>query len=208
MDSQVGELEFREAFTNEIGGIMKGMGTIDLPVLSKLTIKGTLAPGSSPGKLTLLGDFKQEADGIVEIEIDGLTAETEYDVLNITGSGTFNGTLEVIMGFLPTVGDQFDVITAGNITACSFPTFVETDFNGTTHRFDVHCLTNKVQLEFTGAALPVELTQFTAKSQHEFVQLNWKTASETNNEGFEIWQSTNSQNWEMIGFKGREGHFK
>lgn len=56
--------------------------------------------------------------------------------------------------------------------------------------------------------IPVELTSFTASTADEKVILNWSTATELNNSGFEIERSHNSeaqnQNWEKIGFV--EGH--
>jgi len=54
-----------------------------------------------------------------------------------------------------------------------------------------------------GAALPVELTTFTANTIENKVTLNWQTATEVNNYGFEIERSQNN-NWEKIGFV--EGH--
>jgi len=52
--------------------------------------------------------------------------------------------------------------------------------------------------------IPVELTSFTAVNQNSSVQLGWKTATETNNRGFEIERSQNSnvgiQKWEKIGY--------
>ena len=55
--------------------------------------------------------------------------------------------------------------------------------------------------------LPVELISFTAQVYHEFVELKWKTATETNNRGFEIerrdYDAQNSE-WKSLGFvKGR-----
>jgi len=42
---------------------------------------------------------------------------------------------------------------------------------------------------FKGPALPVELQSFTAVIQNKNVTLNWSTASENNNLGFEIQRS-------------------
>ncbi len=47
--------------------------------------------------------------------------------------------------------------------------------------------------------LPVELTSFTAKVFNDKVRLNWSTATEVNNYGFEIERKTES-NWTTIGF--------
>jgi len=49
-------------------------------------------------------------------------------------------------------------------------------------------------------ALPVELTYFTAEAQRGGVLLTWQTASETNNQGFDIQRSRDGINWEKIGY--------
>lgn len=51
----------------------------------------------------------------------------------------------------------------------------------------------------TSTLLPVELTAFTAERINKINQLNWSTASETNNDRFEILRSTNEIDWETIG---------
>ncbi len=55
--------------------------------------------------------------------------------------------------------------------------------------------------------LPVELTSFTATSQGSFVILNWSTATEQNNKGFEIERRniTNQTDWQDIGFVNGSG---
>jgi hypothetical protein len=58
--------------------------------------------------------------------------------------------------------------------------------------------------DFT-SSLPVELTYFNGQKVNENSLLNWQTASEKNNEGFEIQRSTNGKDWEMIGFKLGQG---
>lgn len=52
--------------------------------------------------------------------------------------------------------------------------------------------------------LPVELTLFTAQLYEHQVSLHWQTATETNNQGFEIERKLENENWERIGFV--EGH--
>lgn len=51
-----------------------------------------------------------------------------------------------------------------------------------------------------GNVLPVEMTVFTANLKGNQVYLDWQTASEENNVGFNIEKSTDGRNWEMIGF--------
>ncbi len=59
---------------------------------------------------------------------------------------------------------------------------------------------------FTDDAIPVDLTNFNALSFDSKVVLNWSTATETNNKGFEIQRATlnlpesEASSWENIGF--------
>lgn len=57
------------------------------------------------------------------------------------------------------------------------------------------------------AALPVELTSFTATTKFNQVSLNWQTANEVNNYGFEIERmSSQNTNWDEIGFVKGHGN--
>lgn len=53
-------------------------------------------------------------------------------------------------------------------------------------------------------SLPVELTQFIAKTNGNSVNLRWETATEINNYGFEI--ERNHDGWETIGFVSGSGN--
>ena len=66
--------------------------------------------------------------------------------------------------------------------------------------------------EYT-APVPVELVSFNAKVKDNVVQLNWNTATEVNNYGFEIErqilkqvQNDKNNNWEKIGFVNGHGN--
>ena len=52
-----------------------------------------------------------------------------------------------------------------------------------------------------GYIVPVELTSFTATSENDEVHLKWTTATETNNQGFEILRSAeNDKEWQNAGY--------
>lgn len=53
--------------------------------------------------------------------------------------------------------------------------------------------------------LPVELVSFTADLKNNQVQLNWLTATEINNFGFNIERKYNEEGWESIGFVKGQG---
>jgi hypothetical protein len=54
-------------------------------------------------------------------------------------------------------------------------------------------------------AFPVELTSFTAKTMNAGIQLNWTTATEVNNYGFEVEKKLNTS-WQEIGFVAGHGN--
>ena len=54
--------------------------------------------------------------------------------------------------------------------------------------------------DFTDIAGPVELESFEGKFNGESVSLDWKTATEVNNFGFNIERSFDSTNWSKVGF--------
>jgi len=56
-----------------------------------------------------------------------------------------------------------------------------------------------------GGVVPVELTGFTAEMSNGLVALNWETATETNNRGFEIQRKTGNYNWQTVGFVSGNG---
>lgn len=99
----------------ESGGILAGVGTFSGPGFIKNG--GTLSPGISAGVLTWTGNLTIEAGGLLEVELAGTTANTQYDVLNVSGSLVMNGTLgaKLLGGFGSNVqpADIFDVVTAG-----------------------------------------------------------------------------------------------
>lgn len=62
----------------------------------------------------------------------------------------------------------------------------------------------RVSTTWNEAPLPVELTSFTYEVNGNNIMLNWLTATETNNFGFEILRKRIEEDWQKIGFV--EGH--
>ncbi|MEK7213982.1 MAG: hypothetical protein AAB289_00080, partial [Chloroflexota bacterium] len=92
------------------GGTLTGNnGTIQ----GNTTNAGTVAPGTSPGTLTVVGDYTQTSAGLLNIEIGGTIPGTQFDRLVITGQANLGGTLNVtrINAFNPALGDNFQIIT-------------------------------------------------------------------------------------------------
>lgn len=84
------------------------------------TVRGNVTVGASatvaPDLLTIDGDYDQT--GLLAIELAGDTQGTDYDWLQVTGSATLAGYLEVALSddFMPHAGDAFQVLTASSIT--------------------------------------------------------------------------------------------
>ncbi|MBT8383980.1 MAG: T9SS type A sorting domain-containing protein, partial [Ignavibacteria bacterium] len=53
---------------------------------------------------------------------------------------------------------------------------------------------------FIDLTIPVELTLFTAEAGRNSITLSWATATEINNQGFEIERKLKNQDWQTIGF--------
>ena len=79
---------------------------------------GTLVPGSSPGLLTVDGNYTQFIDGSLEIELGGTSMGAEHDALNVIGTLSLDGTLQVLWwdSFTPAFGDSFDILDWGSIS--------------------------------------------------------------------------------------------
>jgi len=90
------------------GEVLAGSGT----VAANLVNGGTVSPGASPGVITVDGDYTQLETGVLEIDLGGTEAGTEYDQLVVTGTATMHGTLNVTLmpGFTPQAGDIFFII--------------------------------------------------------------------------------------------------
>ena len=72
---------------------------------------GRLCPGSSPGILTVTGNYAQPY-GTLEIELGGPIAGDQFDRLVVDGNLEFGGALEVVLvdGFRPSYDDRFDIL--------------------------------------------------------------------------------------------------
>ena len=96
---------------------------------------GTVSPGSSPGIMTIDGNYTQQSYASLHIELAGLGQGTEYDYLHITGLTTLDGllTIDILDGFEDSITptDTFTILTSdGGITG----EFSNLDLN---HRLNV-----------------------------------------------------------------------
>lgn len=91
--------------------------------------------------------------------------------------------------------------TEGNPVNGSTPKILETQLKFSNTGDDVN-----PSLAGEPIAFPVELSSFTAAIQNKAVVLNWATATEINNYGFEVERSFDKTNWNKIAFKNGYGN--
>ncbi|NWF89493.1 MAG: ammonia-forming cytochrome c nitrite reductase subunit c552 [Ignavibacteriaceae bacterium] len=83
--------------------------------------------------------------------------------------------------------------------------YVEHDYSNGVHNPNYAIQLLKYTIEYVqSGVIPVELVSFTGSTSNGIVSLQWQTATETNNRGFEIQRKTSNYNWQTIGFvKGK-----
>jgi len=172
IDAVTNTLNFFGTLNNETTGILKGNGTIDLPVPANFSNNGTLAPGTSPGTLSLIGNYSSSPTTLLDLELNGSNQGVDYDLLAIQGNGLFDGDVQITLGFGPSVNDEFIVATtSGSISTCTLPATKTSDFGGSTFEFSVACRNNdEVVLTVTNETL--SLSDFEGESSSIIVYPN------------------------------------
>jgi len=134
-----GILSFRSTYTQTagathlLGGSLSSLGTFDIHggvldgtgnITGNVTNGGQVNPGTSPGSISIIGNYTQTAAGVLNLDLNGLAAGTQFDQLHVNGILTLAGTLHTLLGYHPTVADSFVIINNDLIDA------VNGTFNG------------------------------------------------------------------------------
>ena len=97
--------------TIQSGAAITGAATLS----GMVTNSGTIHVGGAgvAGTLTIMGNFTQTSTGVLNVEIGGTSAGSQFDQLVISGMATLGGTLNVTLlnGFVPATGNTFPVLT-------------------------------------------------------------------------------------------------
>jgi T5SS/PEP-CTERM-associated repeat protein len=106
-------------------GQIHGNGTLT----GSVTNNGLVSPGTSPGTLTVNGNFSQTADGELLVELASLAS---FDRLQVSGSATLAGlvTVELLDNYMPQEGDSFDVLNWGTTFTDTGYTFALPELDG------------------------------------------------------------------------------
>jgi uncharacterized repeat protein (TIGR01451 family) len=114
-----GVLEFvGTSFDNRPGGLVGGVGTLDIDQATGVVFDGILSPGWSPGIFDVEGSLSLGSSASFEIEIGGLMPGVNRDRIDLSGSLGAAGTLDVdlIDPFVPSAGEVFEIITYAGLT--------------------------------------------------------------------------------------------
>ncbi len=134
------------------GEILAGTGPINSPVRN---LSGRVEPGDPVGQLTINGDFSNQADGTLAVDLGGTTAVTQYDVLAVDRYAFLAGTLEVSLVdlgggvFAPGIGNAFTILTATEGISGTFDDWILPSG----YQWDVSVGTYDVVLTVTGLGL-------------------------------------------------------
>jgi len=113
---EAGTLNAGAIFNN--GHFTGETGSGNISVANGFYNTGVVAPGQSPGTLTIDGNYIQDPVGTLLIELGGYAPGTDSDLLEITGTAQLDGGLGVSLwnGFTPSDGDEFDILKAGELS--------------------------------------------------------------------------------------------
>lgn len=178
-------------------GILKGIGTIDFG--TTFTNNGTIAPGLSPGVITVTSSSPVfTANSSLQIELlDGSGAGTGHDQL-ITGSATLDGNLTLT---------ELGTIPAGTYTIISSTGTLTGTFSSVTQPGGYTVIYNSNSVVVTRSAiLPVNLVVFTATSQAAGIVLKWQTAIEQNTNRYIVERSADGVAFVEIGTVSATGN--
>jgi len=128
-------------------------------------------------------DWYADPSGTITVAVTydgGATSSALYSQVNATGN----------VGPLVQSGN-FTTPVSGSQNCQLEITFSGNSFNNDNIYWDNMCLAFSV---------PVELTSFAALSNGEDVELNWTTATETNNQGFQVERMISGGSFEQVGY--------
>ncbi|WP_193907415.1 autotransporter-associated beta strand repeat-containing protein [Cellvibrio polysaccharolyticus] len=89
------------------GATLTGSGSVTNLVV---TNGGTLSPGNSPGVFTVNGNLQMNSGSTLAVEINGVTAGTEYDQVIVNGTVSLAGNLVASHGYSAGQGDSYTII--------------------------------------------------------------------------------------------------
>jgi outer membrane autotransporter protein len=79
--------------------------------------------GADVGRINVTGNYMQKSGGTLQLDVAG-KAPGQFDVLNVGGNGSLNGTLRILnLGYQPRAGDKLRLLNARGTVSGRFSTF-------------------------------------------------------------------------------------
>lgn len=132
-------------------GTIQGQGAL----AGAVTSDGVIIAGDTttkPGILAVVGSYRQNATGALDVDITGTTAGTQYSRLAVSNGASLNGILNIKRkaGFVPAIGTKFTILT-GSVVSGQFATVNGTAINSAEH-FAVNYSSNAVTITVVSGA--------------------------------------------------------
>lgn len=181
------------AVLNLAGGAVKGTGTI----IGQISNNSIFSPGLSPGILTILGDYINHTNSLIEIEISDATGGPGigHDLLSITNTFFADGEINVTLtpGFYPVIGDSFTIVSYGArigvLDSINLPPLQVGEWQ-------VYYRSNSIVLQVV-SPLPIEIFELSARKYDKEIGLLWQ--SNASSTCFTIEKSSNGCDFIAIG---------
>ncbi|MFM6074368.1 MAG: beta strand repeat-containing protein, partial [Dolichospermum sp.] len=153
-----GTVTFSNAL-NINGGSIEGNASINVGVTNSGLLNPRYASNTEFGRLTINGNYTETNSASINIQLGGSTAGTNFDQVDINGTATFDGTLNVSLlnHFTPTLGSTFDVLTYDSLSFLSNLNFTGLDINSTL-QFLPQWFDNKLTLKVVDKANATNIT--------------------------------------------------
>ena len=118
------------------GGTMRGKGRVETDVVLENAV---IAPGLSPGVLTIEGNWIMDASSQLQLEITG-SVSGSYDRLVVAGASTLNGTLAAFLNTELSLGTGFLVLDNQSSQPLhgGFGPSITASYNSQLYTFDIN----------------------------------------------------------------------
>jgi len=120
-------------------GELMGNGTITTPTLVDNGIVMPTGPGNTPSTLTIIGNYQQGSNGILDTAIGG-PQSSQADQLKVDGSVKLSGTLDItsLNGFHPSIGDSYRLLSASGGVIGAFDNISDSANTTELSRLDIY----------------------------------------------------------------------
>ena len=213
-------LDVNKASCVMTGSEPKITGINTLNFRSTFSNDNIIAPGNSPGTLTINPSVSSTSTAVYDMEIIGgfgaAGTADDADQLASAGDIALNGTLHLILNN-PAAGSYAIFNSTGGAISGFSSMNVLYSVNGGAYtstppsNVTIQVNSNTIVVNITGIVLPVELVAFQAQNTEGGNQLTWQTASEKNVQDFDVEKSIDGKAFDKIGTvkaKGKAANYE